>query len=100
VHFGKLALVAAIGVAIWLLPRPAAVDPRAWQLLAVFVATIVGLVTKPVPMGAVTFLGLAVALLTRTLTLTEALSGFGNNTAWLIVTAFFIAAGFIRTGLG
>jgi divalent anion:Na+ symporter, DASS family len=100
VHLARLVLVAAIGVAIWLLPRPAAVDPRAWQLLAVFVATIVGLVTKPVPMGAVTFLGLAVALATQTLTLTEALSGFANSTAWLIVTAFFIAAGFIRTGLG
>jgi DASS family divalent anion:Na+ symporter len=100
VRLGRLALVAAIGFAVWLLPRPGAVDPRAWRLLAVFVATIVGLVTKPVPMGAVTFLGLAVALLTRTLTLTEALSGFANNTAWLIVTAFFIAAGFIRTGLG
>jgi len=100
VHVARLLLVAAIGVAVWLLPRPATVDPRAWQLLAVFVATIVGLVTKPVPMGAVTFLGLAVALATQTLTLTEALSGFANSTAWLIVTAFFIAAGFIRTGLG
>ncbi len=89
-----------IGIAIWLLPRPAAVDPRAWQLLAIFVATIVGLVSKPVPMGAVTFLALAVALLTQTLTLAEALSGFANTTAWLIVTAFFLAAGFIRTGLG
>jgi DASS family divalent anion:Na+ symporter len=97
---GRLALVACVGIAIWLLPRPDAVDPRAWQLLAIFVATIVGLVTKPVPMGAVTFLALAVALATRTLTLTEALSGFSNSTAWLIVSAFFLAAGFIRTGLG
>ena len=100
VRLGRLALVVAVGVAIWLVPRPAAVDPRAWQLLAVFVATIVGLVTKPVPMGAVTFLALAVALLTRTLTLAETLSGFANSTAWLILTAFFIAAGFVRTGLG
>src|SRR5262245_38689328 len=64
VHFGRLALVAAVGLAVWLLPRPATVDPRAWRLLAVFVATIVGLIVKPVPMGAVTFLSLAVALLT------------------------------------
>ena len=100
VHLGRLALVTVIGVVIWVSPRPATVDPRAWHLLAVFVPTIVGLVAKPVPMGAVTFLGVAVALLTRTLTLTEALSGFANSTAWLIVTAFFLAAGFIRTGLG
>jgi len=100
VRRGHLLLVAAVGVVIWLIPRPAAVDPRAWHLLAIFVATIVGLVTKPVPLGAVTFLSLAVALATRTLTLPEVLSGFANSTAWLIVSAFFIAAGFIRTGLG
>jgi len=99
-RLGRLGLVVAVGVAIWLVPRPEGVDPRAWRLLAIFVATIVGLVTKPVPMGAVTFLGLCVALATRTLTLPEALSGFANSTAWLILTAFFIAAGFIRTGLG
>jgi divalent anion:Na+ symporter, DASS family len=100
VRRGHLLLVAAVGVAIWLVPPPAAVDPRAWHLLAIFVATIVGLVSKPVPLGAVTFLSLAVALATRTLTLPEVLSGFANTTAWLIVSAFFIAAGFIRTGLG
>jgi DASS family divalent anion:Na+ symporter len=97
---GPLALVVCIGIAIWLLPRPEPVDPRAWRLLAIFVATIAGLIVKPLPMGAVTFLGMAVALATRTLTLPEALSGFANSTAWLIVTAFLIAAGFIRTGLG
>ena len=37
---------------------------------------------------------------TRTLTTAEALSGFSNSTVWLVVTAFFIAAGFIKTGLG
>jgi DASS family divalent anion:Na+ symporter len=100
VSLGRLALVVAVGVLIWLVPRPEAVDPRAWRLLAIFVATIVGLVAKPLPMGAVTFLALCVALATRTLTLAEALSGFANSTAWLIATAFFIAAGFIRTGLG
>ena len=100
VRAGRLALVAGVGMAIWLLPRPEAVDPRAWHLFAIFVATIVGLVIKPVPMGAVTFIALAVALATQTLTLIEALSGFSNSTAWLIVSAFFLAAGFIRTGLG
>ena len=100
VRLGRLALVVAVGAIIWLLPHPEGVDPRAWHLLAIFVATIVGLVTKPVAMGAMTFLALCVALATRTLTLPEALSGFANSTAWLIATAFFIAAGFIRTGLG
>jgi divalent anion:Na+ symporter, DASS family len=100
VDLRRLALVVGVGLAIWLLPRPDEVDARAWRLLAIFVATIVGLMVKPMPMGAVTFFGMVAALVTRALTLPEALSGFANSTAWLIVTAFLIAAGFIRTGLG
>ncbi|MBI2833108.1 MAG: DASS family sodium-coupled anion symporter [Acidobacteria bacterium] len=97
---GRLALVSLIGVSIWALPRPAEVDPRAWQLLALFVATVVGIVTKPLPMGAMALVGIGVALVTRTLTLGEALGGFANGVVWLVVAAFFLAAGFTRTGLG
>lgn len=100
ISLGRLVSVVCIGVAIWALPRPEAVEPRAWRLMAIFVATIAGLIVKPMPMGAVTFVGMIVALATRTLTLPEALSGFANNTAWLVVAAFVIAAGFVRTGLG
>ncbi|MBI3049215.1 MAG: DASS family sodium-coupled anion symporter [Acidobacteria bacterium] len=93
-------LAACIGVAIWLLPRPDAVDPRAWRLLAIFVATIVGIIAKPLPIGAVAFVGIAATLATGTLTLAEALSGFTNGPVWLVMAAFFLASGFIRTGLG
>jgi DASS family divalent anion:Na+ symporter len=99
-HLGRLALVVAVGLLIWLLPRPAEVDPRAWRLLAIFVATVVGIIAKPLPMGAVAVAGIAVALGTRTLTINEALSGFAQGTVWLVVAAFFIACGFIKTGLG
>ncbi len=96
----RLALVVGVGLLIWAMPRPDAVDPRAWRLLAIFVATVAGIVVKPLPMSAMAVVGIAAALATRTLTLTEALSGFGNATVWLVVAAFFIAAGVIKTGLG
>lgn len=96
----RLLPVIAIGVLIWLLPRPDAVDPRAWRLLAIFVATIVGIIAKPLPIGAVAFVGIAATLATGTLSLNEALSGFTNGPLWLVMTAFFLASGFIRTGLG
>jgi DASS family divalent anion:Na+ symporter len=51
-------------------------------------------------MGAVAVIGIAVTALTGTLEVADALSGFGNNVIWLIVLAFFIARGFIKTGLG
>ena len=70
------------------------------HLLAIFVATIVGIILKPLPMGAVAMVGIAATAITKTLTITQALSGFGNRVIWLIVLAFFISRGFIKTGLG
>ena len=98
--FRRLALVVCVGIGVWLLPRPDAVDPRAWRLFAIFVATVAGLIAKPLPTGAMAAVGIAATLATRTLTIGEALSGFANPTVWLVVTAFFLATGFIQTGLG
>ena len=100
VRWKALLAVVLIGAAIWLVPAPSGVDKRAWHLLAIFVATIVALIIKPLPLAAVALLGITSTALTRTLTVEEALSGFGNKTIWLVVTAFFIARGFIKTGLG
>ena len=96
----RLALVVAVGFLVWLLPRPMAVDPRAWRLLAIFIATLVGIIAKPLPMSAMAVIGIASALATRTLTIVEALTGFSNVTLWLVISAFFFAAGFVKTGLG
>jgi DASS family divalent anion:Na+ symporter len=96
----RLAIAVAVGVAIWFVPAPAGVKPAAMHLLAIFAATIVGIIIKPLPMGAVALIGIAATGLTNTLTPDKALSGFGNSTIWLIVIAFFIARGFIKTGLG
>lgn len=92
--------VVFIGAAIWFMPVPAGLKPQAWHLLAIFVATIVGIIMSPLPMGAMALIGIAVAALTKTLTVPEALSGFSNSTIWLIVCAFLFARGFIKTGLG
>lgn len=89
-----------IGLIIWNSPEPEGVDPKAWHLFAVFVGTILGIVLKPFPMGVISFFGLMTATVTKTLTFEEAFSGFGNDVVWLIVFAFFIAKGFILTGLG
>lgn len=94
------AIPIVVGLVIWFLPPPAGVKVQAWHLLAIFVATIVGIIAKPLPMGAVAVLGTAVTALTGTLSIKESLSGFGNTTIWLIVISFFVARGFIKTGLG
>lgn len=95
-----LLITLAIGIAIWLIKPPAGLHPQAWHLFAIFVATIIGLIIKPLPMGSVSILALMATVLTQTLPMDQALSGFQNSTIWLIVIAFFISRGFIKTGLG
>lgn len=100
VRWGPLLLCVAIGGVLWFIPAPSGLETDAWHLFSIFVATIVSLVIKPVPMGSTAVLALTVIVLTNTLTLEQSLSGFQNTTIWLIVIAFFISRGFIKTGLG
>ncbi len=93
-------LVTVLGAIIWFIPVPAGVKPEAWHLLAIFVATIVGVVLQPLPMGAMALIGITVCALTKTLTVPQALSGFSDATIWLVVCAFLFARSFIKTGLG
>lgn len=90
----------ATGVIMWFVPVPSGVSRNAWQLLAIFLATIVGIITQPLPLGAVALMGLGASVLTKTLTFAAAFSAFGDPIPWLIALAFFFARGFIKTGLG
>jgi len=93
-------IVIAIGLAIWFSPVPVGVKPQAWQLLAIFIATIFGLILSPLPMGAVVIIGVMMTTLTGILKIGPALSGFSNSTVWLIVAALLVARGLLSTGLG
>jgi DASS family divalent anion:Na+ symporter len=85
--------------AIWLLPR-AGFPARSWALLSVFAATVLALITRPLPSGAVLVVALACGTIFGVFTIQEALSGFANVTVWLIVAAFMFARGFVQTRLG
>ncbi len=89
-----LLITVAVGLIIWFIPAPSGLEPKAWHLFAIFVATIIGFISKPLPMGAIAIFALAVTALTGTLSIENTLSGFGNKTIWLIVIAFFYFPGF------
>ena len=95
-----LLIAFAVGILIWLIPVPVGVEPRAWQLLAIFAGLIVGLIGKALPMGGISFVVLTLLILTNTLTMKETFSGFSNPIIWLVVSAFLISKSFIKTGLG
>lgn len=95
-----LAIAVCAGLAVWLIPAPANLEPKAWQLLAVFVGLIIGLIGKALPMGGISFLALTILIASHTLTIKEAFSGFVNPIVWLVVAAFLLSRSFIKTGLG
>ncbi len=94
------AIVIGLGLIVWLIPTPEGLTPKAWNLFAIFVATIAGFILQPISMGAVAFISLTFCAVTGVLKTGEALMGFGNGTIWLIVCAFFLSRGFIKTGFG
>ena len=89
-----------IGAIIWFAPVPEGVTVVAWHLAAVFIATVVGFILQPLPIGAVAFIAITFSTLSGLLKVGDALSGYGNSTIWLIVCAFLYSRGFIKSGLG
>ncbi|HYJ84456.1 MAG TPA: DASS family sodium-coupled anion symporter [Pyrinomonadaceae bacterium] len=96
----KWALVIGSALVILLLPAPEGITPQSWRLLAIFVATIVGAIVRPIPGGAIVLLGVTAIMLTGTLSPAEALRGYADPIVWLVLAAFFISRGMIKTGLG
>jgi DASS family divalent anion:Na+ symporter len=102
------AVVVAVTLLIWfVIPVPAGVAPNAWHLLALFVGTIVAIIGKAMPLGALSILAIALVAITGVTNPTnpvralgDALSGFANPLIWLIVIAVMVALAVTKTGLG
>lgn len=93
-------LLVAVGAIIWFMPVPAGLKAPAWQLFAIFLTTILGFILQPLPIGAIALISLGITGLCKIVSPADILSGFGNTTIWLIVSAFLFAKGFVKTGLG
>lgn len=86
---------------VWgLLERPTELTFQGWNTFIIFVATIIGLILNPLPMGVLTFIAIVISVITDSISLNKALEGFGQSIVWLVVCAFFIARTVINTGLG
>lgn len=116
----RMLVCLVVGIVLWLIPPPIGwvaadgtyhPDPatsvagakslvEGWHALAVFIAAIVAFLLRPLPMGAVTMVALGVLCVTGTLKMSQALAGYADETVWLVVAAFLIAGGVVRTGFG
>ncbi|MFN2493431.1 MAG: DASS family sodium-coupled anion symporter [Pyrinomonadaceae bacterium] len=96
----RWAIVLFAAFSVLVVTPPSGITAQSWHLFAIFVATIVGSIVRPIPGGAMVLLGVAALALTRTLTIDQALRGYGDPIVWLVLAAFFMSRGMIKTGLG
>lgn len=109
----KLLVIIFIGFIISLIPVPSGLSRESWVFFSLFVSVVIGLIVEPYPAAYIGLLGVLVACLLKIgpvipesgglssdKALAWGLSGFSNNTVWLIFVAFLFASGFEKTGLG
>jgi DASS family divalent anion:Na+ symporter len=84
----------------FLVAPPEGISSAGWRVLFVFVATILAFIVRPMGMGAMVLISLVLVGVTHTLELERLLLGFGDETVWLVVAAFVLAAAVERTGFG
>ncbi len=99
-HTSKSLIIVLFLLLGWFAPRPADLSIEAWHLFSIFLATILAVVVKAQPIGVIAISVITFSTLTNTITIEEALHKFGSPTVWLILIAFLLARGFIKSGLG
>ncbi|HEY0761967.1 MAG TPA: DASS family sodium-coupled anion symporter [Pyrinomonadaceae bacterium] len=93
-------IVLFVAVVVLVIPIPSGITTQSWLLLAIFAATITGSIVRPIPGAAMVLLGVTALPLFRVMTINEALTGYADPVVWLVLAAFFISRGMIKTGLG
>ncbi|MDO4895992.1 MAG: DASS family sodium-coupled anion symporter [Moraxella sp.] len=100
-------IAVAITLLIWfVIPAPEGVTSDAWHLLALFVGTIVAIIGKVLPIGAIAIISVTLVALTGVTAdtpkqaMNDALSSFSSSLIWLIGISIMISRGLIKTGLG
>lgn len=103
----QAAIAISVGLIIWfVIPVPDGVTVDAWHMLALFIATIVAIIGKVLPIGAIAIIAITLVALTGVTSnspkqaISDALSSYSSPLIWLIGIAVMISRGLIKTGLG
>lgn len=96
----KMGIVFLIGFLIYMLPTPEGIQPIAWTILAIFIATVFGFILQPYPFSVISLLSLGIVSVTGVMSIDDVLHGYQSTVAWLILVAYLYSIGFVKTGLG
>ncbi|MBT8307360.1 MAG: anion permease [Maribacter sp.] len=96
----KRGITLVIGIVIWHLPIPWDITPDAWHLFAIFITAIIGVLLEALSIFTASIIALVAVVLLRVLSPEKAFSGFSESFILLILAAFLVAKGVIKSGLG
>ena len=96
----KRGITLIFGLIVWHLPIPWDLSPDAWHLFAIFITAILGVLLEALSIFTASILAMVAVVLTRVLTPQQAFSGFSEPFMLLILAAFLVAKGVIKSGLG
>ena len=96
----KRIITLVFGLVIWNLPIPWDLSPDAWHLFAIFITAILGVLLEALSIFTASIIALVAVVLLKVLTPEKAFSGFSESFILLILAAFLVAKGVIKSGLG
>lgn len=96
----KRSITLVFGIVIWHLPIPWDITPDAWHLFAIFIAAIIGVLLEALSIFTASVIALVAVVMLRVLSPEKAFSGFSESFILLILAAFLVAKGVIKSGLG
>ncbi|MDH5856648.1 DASS family sodium-coupled anion symporter [Lampropedia aestuarii] len=99
-------ITTAVLVGLLCVPTPEGLSDDGWRMLAIFLTTIVAIISKVMPIGVMALMALVIVALSKVTSdsskaaVTDVLSSMSNPLIWLIVIAILISLGLKNTGLG
>ncbi len=93
-------LTLGFGILLWHLPIPWDLSPDTWHLFTIFITAILGVLIDAVSIFTASILAMVASVIFSVLTPAKAFSGFSESFILLILSAFLVAKGVIKSGLG
>jgi len=99
-RWARRALVLLVGALIWSTPIPWGLSPDAWQLFTIFITAILAVLLDALSIFTASLLAMVLAVLAGVMTTEKAFSGFSEDFMLLILSAFLVSKGVVKSGLG
>lgn len=94
----KFLFVAAIPIIVWNIPAPEGLKKETWDIVAIYLGLLAGLIIKPFKEPIITLIIVGIALMFMDSSIL--LHGYSDKMTWFLVVVTIVCTAFVKTGLG